>query len=627
MPAKKKPTDQKDPPAKEPSKEKEAKPLKDKEAKPVKEKEAKPVKEKEAKPAKDKEPRQAKEKELTAAKKPVPQKKEKDYGSLFTLLLPPQLEDLDLKIESKLRIQEALSTKDWKLLQKSTQQFIDSLSIKAQELLREFQKLKNEQKQNTNQLKLQKMNQDLEKELKEKKALQDQISKTQENIKKANSELVTRKEKLEEELNQETASQETIKTEITIKDLELNTLKENIMQVSSQIGLIKSINAQFNANIEKINTQIEEANKRYYEAKAKSENSASLKEKILECQRETVQNEKKILKYYRRFKEMQAFMNNKEKEIQNLQQLEKKIEEALDTMPDFQKEQSAQALEKILKSLAEPKKKLERPAKKNKTLEQSVKIRNVELVNLIKLKEIEKKSKEKMIPDKEGQILEVKELIKANQEIYDEKTDYFKKQVVYLQGQINSLTKKQDELKSEFNKKQENIEKTKKKFEETSEKLSQIQKTNESSNIINELRKRIDETTKALFKTEQNSMDSLASDKEKQMAHILLQLDVLKQEVAGKDSEVVLKVREKQKADERLEVLKAQMQKLGSKLKTAEAEILAKVNEEIENKDKQIEVLKEMLRGSHAEMKVKDVVLNNYKSKLDESSKMGRRKI
>ena len=96
----------------------------------------KPIDKKETseKDSKDsKAPKSAKEKELTAIKKPPPPpKKEKDYGSLFTLLLPPQLEDLDLKIESKLRIQEALNTKDWKVLQKSAQQYIDSLGIKAQ---------------------------------------------------------------------------------------------------------------------------------------------------------------------------------------------------------------------------------------------------------------------------------------------------------------------------------------------------------------------------------------------------------------------------------------------------------------------------------------------------------------
>lgn len=590
----------------------------------------KPIEKKETseKDSKDsKAPKSAKEKELTAIKKPPPPKKEKDYGSLFTLLLPPQLEDLDLKIESKLRIQEALNTKDWKVLQKSTQQYIDSLSIKAQELLQEFQKLKKEQKQNTNQLKLQKLNHELENELKEKKSLQDQISKIQESIKKANTDLMTQKEKLEEELNQEVASQEMIKTEITIKDLELKSLQENIMQVSSQIGLIKSINSQFDENSSRIHRQIEVANKRYYEAKAHSENSTSVKQKILESQRETLMNERKILKYYRRFKEIQAFITNKDKELKNLQELEKKIEEALETMPDFQKEQSAQALEKILKSLAEPKKRLERPAMKNKTLDQSIKIKNIELLNQIKLKELEKKSKEKMLPEREGQINEVKELIKANQEVFDEKSEYFKKQVNFLQGQIQNLNKKQDELKAEFNKKQEKIEKSKKKCEEVSEKLTQIQKNNESTTIVNELRKRIEETSKVLFKSEENSNDTSSNDKEKQIAHILLQLDVLKQEVNGKDSEIVLKVREKQKVDEKLEVLKGQMQKLSSKLKTAEAEILAKVNEEIDNKDKQIEVLKEMLRGSHAEMKVKDVVLLNYKSKLDESAKMSRRKI
>lgn len=585
----------------------------------------KPVEKKEAPVKETKETRDTKEKNNTVKKPLPPAKKEKDYGSLFTLLLNPQLEDLDIKIESKLRVLDAAVTKDWKLLSKSSQRYIDSLTIKTQELLQEFTNLKKEQKQNTNQIKLQKLNDELDHELKAKKLLQEQIIKTQDAIKQANNDLLIEKEKLEEELNQEISKQEAIKTEITLKDLELTSLKENIMQVSSQIGLIKTVNAQFNENIEKINKQIEWSNQRFYEVKARSENSAEIKSKVIECHNEALLNEKKILKYYRRFKEIQNFMRNKDNEMKNLVELEKKIEEALETIPDFQQEHSAQTLEKILKSLAAPTKKLERPVKKNKPLDNSVKIKNVEIMNLIRLKEIEKLSKEKALPDREGQVAEVKELIRSNVEIFEEKAEYFKKQILFLQGQNSTLTKKQEELKIEIGKKQDRIMKLTKKYEETSEKLVQQQKNPENGNIVSELRKKIEETTKILYKSEDQSVENHGTDKEKQVTHILLQLDVLKQEVTLRDSEIILKVREKQKADEKLEILKSQMQKLSSKMKTAEAEILVKINEEIEGKDKQIEVLKEMLRGSHAEMKVKDVVLLNYRSKLDESSKVSKR--
>ena len=56
-------------------------------------------------------------------------------------------------------------------------------------------------------------------------------------------------------------------------------------------------------------------------------------------------------------------------------------------------------------------------------------------------------------------------------------------------------------------------------------------------------------------------------------------------------------------------------------MKTIEGEILEKINEELDTKDKQIMVLKEMLRGSHGELKVKDIVLHSFRNKLEEVSK------
>ncbi|OMJ87995.1 hypothetical protein SteCoe_10148 [Stentor coeruleus] len=548
--------------------------------------------------------------------KQAPTIKEKDYSTAFTLLLHPQLEDLDLRIESRQRLLDSVSSKETHLISKAIQKYINSMLIKTQELNQEILKLKKEKKENVNQQKLSKVYEEIYEEGKIKETIEEDIAEKQEMMKKANTEFIANREKLEEEISKHLDKHEALKMEIILKDLDIQAVKDNIMQISSQMNIMKEINSKFNEKIEKINDQIGPSNKRVVEATVQIENAQEVKNRISEFLSIHLLNVKKSLKYYKRFKRIHKFFTNKEKDLNILKDIEGKINEALDVVPNFQKEESAQNLEKILKSLIVPAKKLEKRPIEEKSLENLSQYKLHLIQNELKFKEIEMKSKEKKIPIKESWVLEINDRIKSNNEVFQERIGYLSKQAEFYKNQTNGLMKKSEDINAEASKKESAIEKSRKKLAENQEKIEDLTKKNQNTTgITEELKTKIAEIKKSLYKPVDSSVSSM-SNREKQISRLLLQLDVLKQEINTRDTEIVNKHKEKQKVEDKYEVLKQKMQKLSSKMKSIEAEILAKINEEIEVKDKQIEILKEMLRGSHADLKVKKVVLSNYKSKL-----------
>ena len=237
----------------------------------------------------------------------------------------------------------------------------------------------------------------------------------------------------------------------------------------------------------------------------------------------------------------------------------------------------------------------------------------------MKNKELELMQKQKNDPIKETQILELKNTLNSDNSIVEEKIAYLTKQRDFFSHQYNSIQGKIEEINKEISKKQGKIGKTNKNLESLQEKLEKM--NGKTLNTTEQLKKNAEELRSLLLKSSEGVNSSEASEKEQKVSSSLLQLDILRQEVLRKDSEIVLKLREKQKADEKFEGLKIQQNKLYSKMKTIEGEILEKINEELDTKDKQIMVLKEMLRGSHGELKVKDIVLHSFRNKLEEVSK------
>ena len=104
---------------------------------------------------------------------------------------------------------------------------------------------------------------------------------------------------------------------------------------------------------------------------------------------------------------------------------------------------------------------------------------------------------------------------------------------------------------------------------------------------------------------------SLAEDMKVKKA--LSQLQILRDEVFRKDTEIVKKSREIIKLEKEIESHKQSNKKLHSQMRTIESQVISKVSQDLEEKDRQIDILKEMLRCAHSDIKLKDSQISSLK--------------
>ena len=564
-------------------------------------------------------------KHKTGAVKSPPPKKVKDYGIMFELHLNAKLQELDLRIESKQRIIDSVPSKDWEMVPRATQAYIDRLALLAQDLNSQLVKGKKEKTENVMQNRILQITGEIERGMREKEEVNREVTALTEQIKRVNDEWISQKEKLEEECGKVSAQKEPQRTEIELKSIEEEMVKDSILQISSKLNSMKEINSHVNQRIEKINTEIQEVSKRFYEQNIYSENLAEIKKKLVEEMEQCIETEKKSYKIDRKLEMIDAFFHNKDNELEILNDLEGKINHALELIPEFQKEDSARKLEVIIKSFEEPSQRLNRFDNNKVDITNSTRIRYFQILNNIKIRELLLNAKEKQDPLIDNQCKELQQRISNGNEIVNEKLAYLQKQLEFYKTHCEILQSKSEITVKDLAKKVSTLSKVRKNYEENSEKLRESSsKISAVLNLTEQLESNVRELKDIPTRLGDNTSNSITSDREKKIMQLLLQLDALKQEVNIKDSEIVSRLRDKQRLDEKHDLLKLQLQKLNSKVKNIEAEILEKINVELESKDKQIEVLKEMLRGSSKELKVKDVVLLNYKSKLEVSSRTHR---
>lgn len=544
--------------------------------------------------------------------------KEKDYGVMFDLVLPSELQEIDLKIESKKRIIDAVPSKDCGQVAKATQIYIDSLTATLQNLNSQMEELKKEKKKNLSLEKIGKITENLNKSLKEKENINAEISLLIEKNRKFSQKWLDAKEKLEEEFGKVLEQKEEQKTEIELKSIEKEMIKDSILQISSQLSMVKDLNLHYTQSIERINEDMQLSNSRFHEQSILTEHVQEVRSKLIGDMKEIEENERKSSEIEKKLKKVASFFARIDGDREAISELEEKINVALEIIPDFQKEQRDNKLSDALSQLAATVDKLKWKEKGNEKKD-LIQVQYFSMVNQAKLKELEINMKSKLTELQAAQVSELQKRMQFDREISGEKLKYLEKQLDFYQTQCENLNAKAESALSDFSKKSKKSAFFKKSFEESSQILEELSKKHSalektSENLIAQIAN--------LKKPSQKSLQSPEFSKfsqDKQTTKIFFQLETLKQEVFQKEGEIITNLRKKQKLDERYETVKQHLQKLNSKVKNIEAEILEKINNEIDSKDSQIQVLKEMLRGSQKDLELKQSKLSSFKSKLEES--------
>ena len=306
--------------------------------------------------------------------------------------------------------------------------------------------MKKEKTDNLIQAKIEKMHEELNQETKETEELKQEMIILTEKIQKINDDLIINKEKLEEEYDNIIGHKETLKTDTEIQELEMQAVKDNILHVSGQLNSLKELSNHYNQTIEKINEKIELVNKRYYETKITAENASEMKEKIIKNMQDNIENEKYSIKISKKLGKITSFFEKKEEELKIINEIDEKIQSALNLVEHFQKEDSASQLEKIIRSFENPTEKLNRKPKVKKDLNKTLLVSYFNKMNELKLKELELSTKEKLNPLKEAQIAELNDKVLLDVDIFNGKIEYLKKQLDFYKNQNNLIQGKNEEI-------------------------------------------------------------------------------------------------------------------------------------------------------------------------------------
>jgi chromosome segregation ATPase len=555
------------------------------------------------------------EKTEKASKTPQPPKpvikKEKEPSESFLLWMPEALENVEVQISNRKRLLETFDQK----VQDIDEEVKNNLLIRDQQinsLNKTILALRAEIKSKEEQLKASDHSSKiltLQKEIKDLHRLRESFD---ESLRRARDEFEAASANWEDErdsllLQQEAVveEQQALTSRLAFKESEVKAVKDDIVQMGKIMNEMTRLNHELQAKIQMINENHQKKEEKYLKKKAKVKIVKELEEQLVEALKEkTVTHHQRVT-----LKEMVEGLvvksvedlmfvvkvvvneNNGSKgatEISLLKVFEKaheisqNMKETLKFIEDNKGEDLCDCREVFRKIKEQEKKGLEEIL--NKKIKESA--GNIERIK-------------KDFSEQSGSLLKV---IEKQKDALDETIEKSHSQLTEIEKKEADVQK----LKKKITNQSARLEKSKQKIQEM------LNKENEYKISIKNLQNKIDEMTE-----ERKSTNNLLNVREKRVKGALSQIQVLREEIFNKDSEVLRKNKEILRLEKFLEELKGQVQQINSKMKLSDIETIKNVNKEIDDKDKQIAMLKEMLRSSKAEINAKSGVISHFKRKSE----------
>ncbi|CAG9310428.1 unnamed protein product [Blepharisma stoltei] len=448
------------------------------------------------------------------------------------------------------------------------------------------------------------------------------------------------KEKEQLLLNNETLSEsiEAGKTEILQKDSQLNDLKVDAKRLASIISEMSKLNTDLNEKLDILHTQLDASSKESFQARLKIQQMDELQGNLEELTAENseLKNRLKIVT-----KELEITQASKDKlemlisdqgiKIEDIEErLRREIEKCLQlehklhtTEFSYQGElQSIQkALEMTLAELERVKKQLqareiqEEQEKADRLREAQTSIRNLEE----KLRDAEREHK--FMKAQEG-------TLKSRIENLENDLESKKKSSALNENQLNSKIKElEDELKNSKQKQSE----LKKSLQSLELELSKSQAQSVSlSHRIDELKSmqevyiqrngQLEASAKAAkqklasLEKEKSDWETSMLQKDEKLKEILFKMKAQEADIWNRDTELLRKEGEKMKMSQEIEELKKKLQELHAKIRSIVADELKAVNAQLEMKDNEIAILKDMVRSQQTQLKQKEGEVSRYRS-------------
>ncbi|CAG9318487.1 unnamed protein product [Blepharisma stoltei] len=428
------------------------------------------------------------------------------------------------------------------------------------------------------------------------------------------------------------------RAQVLSKQNEVNSIKSDIIQISKIVDQMTTLNKDLHEKIDKMNGDMEETNKRYYEAKVKADNVEDFENTIAQYMSEQTRLQKSNAKLLSQQEDMKNYLENIEDTFNKIKSIEDNIKQKAQSLPGIKSEQIEEEfqhisvfLQNIGKSLNEAKSSLKQNMPKSFSIsdnEESVRERVVQLEEQLKIMNDNMKTALTSQGPLLSQIEGLNNILKKMKTEYDENTAKIRKHADIMKEQNDSFREKLDLAKQEIEKKESELQKTLTKLANTNNRVETLLKrAREQSGKEDELKREISQlrTKQSSIALDKRGSNGANAQRELKIKKTIYQLHALREEIYKKDTEVIARQKEIAKLEAELQSKNENMQKAFSKMKTVEADILSKVSKDLDEKDKQIQLLKEMLRGASSEGRAKEGKMKkkaeSYSSYQTDSSK------
>ena len=422
--------------------------------------------------------------------------------------------------------------------------------------------------------------------------------------------------------------EEGLKGILEAKETEIIELSESIKTLQLAVERHTKFNSDLLSNTDKFNTEIQVLNANYHEANMKAvrvvEMQKTLDEYITLNYNLEMKNAKlsgyadslarftKVTEWAsENLKNIEEYSKNREASLNNITE-ENFAKELIDLKLFFSDAMNNLQTIRVTMQNGTPKLNSE-----DKTSEDILRNRIIELEN--EYKKLLHLYKE--VTSKEAAYLE--EIDRLNQDMELISLDYknniskMKNQIDMMKDITEKFNSRVEDFKIENEKNQSELYATRSKLAHLTGKQDHfIKKRNEFKEYEESLKaENLELKNKLLAYTKDNRAPGKGSMAEElRVKKAMSQLQILRDELFRKDTDLVKKSRQMIKLENEIENQKNNVQKLHSKMKNIEAEIISKVSLDLEEKDRQIEILKEMLRCAHSDIKLKDSQLSSMKN-------------
>ncbi|CAG9316867.1 unnamed protein product [Blepharisma stoltei] len=435
-----------------------------------------------------------------------------------------------------------------------------------------------------------------------------------EEYRKSDCLLSSEKEKLKKEIEETKEKIAELKSQLEIKESSQNEIKKDIKEISEVFTRMSSLNSELQEKVEKLSEELQETYRKYYEAEIKAKFADKLQleiDSIIKSKSKLKRENTSYLATQESIKEKlsqaneailayEEMLNSLLADLKSEEYLENKLKSAAQFCIDFQ-----EMNEKLKNSLNSADFHQENNNQKNEEIK-NAKIEQLEEENSkqrIQITELNEKI--------ETLQLEIDTLTRLNQKLksdFLESTSKIKNQFNIIKSQNDKYKDQRKQAIAERDTKDIELQEMKIRLAHASEKIEKIREHNRTLNEkISQMQHH-----HANSQSETLPLDIYKNSKE------LAYNEVLREEIFKKDTELVRKSKDILRLEKELKELKDTIIQAKSQINEDEYQNI------LDDKDKEIEILKGMLKGAYSETRVKEGKLFMMRRKLGNiSDKLG----